>query len=167
MNMKGNWVAILLLLAVVGYLYQENQDTKQLLQQMQQRQPNQMQPQETAKDDPYLKSQVKNTIAKNAKAIQKCYLDLLKTKPKVTAGQLKLDWQIDAEGKVFGAGVIFNQLGNEAFGNCTLDHIKKIRFPVPPVAPKYIEHSLYFKDEAQLEKERKDRAEGPLKMMKK
>ncbi len=143
------WMFALLALGVAGMLYLENQGIKQQLAQLQQQiiltQPG---PGGRKAEDPYVTGPVKNSILKAAKSIQTCYLEYLKTKPSITAGRLKLDWQIDGQGKVFGAGVVQNELGNEALGNCVLGKIASITFPPPPAGlSKYIEHSLHFKEE--------------------
>jgi len=114
-------------------------------------------------EDPYLSGPVKNAILKAAPSLQQCYLDLLKTKPSVTSGKLHLDWQINKEGKVLEAGVVQNQLENKAFGDCVVQKIAGLHFPPPPFGQtKYVEHSLFFKDEAALKEAERERAQGPL-----
>ncbi len=173
--MKANpilpWALSLLSFLALGYLFYQNQDMQaQLIQMQQQRPMRAQQPTAKGKDSeaPYLASQVKNSIIKSAKPIQACYLALLKTKPKITSGKLKLDWQIDSKGRVLGAGVIKNQLQNPEFAICVTQKIAAIRFPPPPYGQtKYVEHSLLFKDEGALELDRKARAQGPLVQVKK
>ena len=51
--------------------------------------------------DPYMQNEVKNRIIKGYGDLQVCYRSFLKTNPKTTDGELKMDWQIDADGDVF------------------------------------------------------------------
>jgi len=52
----------------------------------------------------YLSKAVKNTLVKQAGLIQPCYLNLLKSLPEINgSGKVLMDWQIDDDGKVFGA----------------------------------------------------------------
>lgn len=107
--------------------------------------------------DSYQAKEVKNTIAKKATFFQKCYKNYLLKKPKTTAGQLVVDWQIDAEGRVKQPGLIYNPF-NQKFGDCILTVLEKTLFPPPPFQlPKYIEHSLRFMDEAALKADQKKR----------
>ncbi len=156
------WAFALLSLIAGGGLYQQNKDMQSQLNLIQQARPQASS--DTKKgEDPYLAGPVKNSIIKAAAQIQSCYLDLLKTKPKVTAGKLHLDWQIDSNGKVFGAGVIQNQLQNPRFGDCVVGKISAIHFPPPLFGrSKYVEHRLNFKDQAQLKADQAARKQGPL-----
>ncbi|MDX2470764.1 MAG: AgmX/PglI C-terminal domain-containing protein [SAR324 cluster bacterium] len=120
------------------------------------------------KDDPYLNHQVKNTIVKKAKELQICYKDFLKTSPKNTSGTIKLDWQVQADGKVAVPGIIHNGLEDKNFGECVLAQITSLTFPPPPSGnTKYVEHSLHFNDEAALAADDKRKKEGPLVQLKK
>lgn len=166
--MKGNlwipWVLLGLVLVGAVWLYQQNRETQaQLALVRQQLAQPQSGPGDRKAEDPYLAGPVKNAILKAAPSLQQCYLDLLKTKPKVTAGKLHLDWQIDQEGKVLEAGVVQNQLESPAFGDCVVQKLNGIHFPPPPFGQnKYVEHSLFFKDEAALKEDELARAQGPL-----
>ncbi|MDT8446360.1 MAG: AgmX/PglI C-terminal domain-containing protein [bacterium] len=168
MSSQGMNKLLLLLLGLAlltaGFLFWQNQQTQQALVQMQQQmQRSAMSPEGKKGEDPYLAGPVKNSITKAAGELQACYLDLLKTKPEITAGKVHLDWQIDGEGKVFGAGIVQNQLGDKAFGDCVVQKISVIRFPQPPFGqPKYVEHSLFFKDQAALKADAEARQQGPL-----
>ncbi|OGG99126.1 MAG: hypothetical protein A2600_04955 [Candidatus Lambdaproteobacteria bacterium RIFOXYD1_FULL_56_27] len=158
------WILLGLVLVGAAWLYQQNRETQAQLallrQQMAQPQPGSG---DRKAEDPYLSGPVKNAILKAAPSLQQCYLDLLKTKPSVTSGKLHLDWQINKEGKVLEAGVVQNQLENKAFGDCVVQKIAGLHFPPPPFGQtKYVEHSLFFKDEAALKEAERERAQGPL-----
>lgn len=96
----------------------------------------------------YLSKAVKNTLAKQAALIQPCYLNLLESSADTAGtGKILLDWQIDADGKVFGAGVVRDSFGNSEFQQCLTNVISKIVFPKPPTGELYVEHHFLFKKE--------------------
>ena len=171
MNNKFLVAVSIFLCAGMAFLFTEVQSLKQERNNLSNQitnQRNNNQTQGEPEKDPYLTRQVKNTIMKRAKALQACYKSFLQISPKVTSGMVKLDWQVIADGKVTGAGVVRNDLQNESFGNCIVTEIESIKFPPPPSGrSKYIEHSLHFKDEAALEQDKKDRKAGPLVQLKK
>lgn len=113
--------------------------------------------------DPYEKEQVKNTLTKSAKEFQECYLEYLKTKPTKTSLQVKIDWQIQANGSASSAGVINSE--DESVGKCLVSKINEVNFPPPPEGrPYYVAHTFTFKTVEQLEKEQKERAEMEKKL---
>ena len=64
------------------------------------------------------------------------------------SGKVLVDWQIDREGKVFGAGVVRDEFLNKEFQTCLREKIREIIFPVPPsVRPVYVEHTFLFRKE--------------------
>ena len=93
--------------------------------------------------DPYIQNEVKNRIIKGYADLQICYKDHLKADPKVTDGDLKMDWQIDTDGEVISPEVIFSPFQNEKLHQCMKDQIKKWKFPEPPVK-KYVTHTFKF-----------------------
>ena len=98
----------------------------------------------------YIKGAVKNTIVKHAQSIQVCYLSLIESTPELPESQKVLvDWQIDSEGKVFGAGVVRDEFSNKKFQTCLKTNIGGIVFPAPPSGRSiYVEHTFIFrKDE--------------------
>jgi hypothetical protein len=96
----------------------------------------------------YLSKTVKYTLIKNAGMIQPCYLNLLKSSVEMTdSGNILMDWQIDSDGKVFGAGVVRDSFGNPEFQQCLTGVISKIVFPKPPTGEQYVEHHFLFKKE--------------------
>lgn len=113
--------------------------------------------------DPYEKEQVKNTLTKSAKEFQECYLEYLKAKPSKTSLQVKIDWQIQANGTPNSAGVVNSE--DENVGKCLVSKIKDITFPPPPEGrPYYVAHTFTFKTVEQLEKEKKEREEMEKKL---
>ena len=97
----------------------------------------------------YLSKAVKNTLVKQADLIQPCYLNLLESSAKINGtGKVLMDWQIDEEGRVFGAGVVRDSFGNSEFQQCLTTIISKIVFPKPPLGDRpYVEHHFIFKKE--------------------
>ena len=95
----------------------------------------------------YLSKAIKNTLVKQAGFIQPCYLNLLKSLPEINgSGKVLMDWQIDDDGKVFGAGVVRDSFGDPAFQQCLTTAISKIVFPRPPSGDRtYLEHHFLFK----------------------
>lgn len=108
--------------------------------------------------DPYQKEQVKNTLTKSAKEFQVCYLQYLDTKPTNSNVSAKLDWQIQDDGSVTDAGVVFTEA--ESLSTCLMEKLRGVRFPTPPEGrPFYVVHNFQFKTTEQLEKEKKEREE--------
>jgi hypothetical protein len=97
----------------------------------------------------YLKGAVKNTIVKHAGSIQECFLSMIERSPEIPeSGKVLIDWQINSEGKVFGAGVVRDEFSNKEFQDCLREKIGEIIFPAPPsVRPVYVEHTFVFKKE--------------------
>ena len=97
----------------------------------------------------FLKGAVKNTIVKNAKSIQSCFLKLIESTPDIPeSGRVLVDWQIDSKGKVFVAGVVSDEFSNKEFQACLREKIGEIIFPAPPsVRPVYVEHTFLFRKE--------------------
>ena len=122
----------------------ENQDMVQQLLQVRQQVGGSGEGQEA-----YLKGAVKNTIVKHAQSIQGCYLSLIESTPELPESQKVLvDWQIDSEGKVFGAGVVRDEFSNKKFQTCLREKIGEIIFPAPPsVRSVYVEHTFLFRKE--------------------
>lgn len=107
--------------------------------------------------DPYEKEQVKNTIVKNSKTIQECYLDWLKSNPKKEFISVKIDWTISSSGSVDNPQIV-DSTAEEDMNTCLLNKMKSLSFPIPPEGrPFYVAHKFAFKTEALLEKEKKER----------
>ena len=101
------------------------------------------------RQESFLKGAVKNTIVKNAKSIQSCFLKLIESTPDIPeSGRVLVDWQIDSKGKVFEAGVVSDEFSNKEFQACLREKIGEIIFPAPPsVRPVYVEHTFLFRKE--------------------
>ena len=96
---------------------------------------------------PYEENQVRNTITKNANAIQICYKTYLTQKPKLMEGSLTLDWEILKDGKITTPQMVTNDFQNKDIEKCVVDVLKKITFPEPPNNRKtYISHVFKFKN---------------------
>jgi len=93
--------------------------------------------------DPYIQNEVKNTIIKGYRDLQICYNDFLKTNPKTTDGDLKMDWQIDTDGDVISPEVVTSPFQSDTFHNCMAKQISAWRFPEPMVK-KYVTHTFKF-----------------------
>ena len=122
----------------------ENQDLVQQLLQVRQQDGGSGEGQEA-----YIKGAVKNTIVKHAKSIQSCFLSLIESNPDIPeSGRVLVDWQIDSEGKVFGAGVVRDEFSNKKFQTCLKTNIGGIVFPAPPSGRSiYVEHTFLFRKE--------------------
>lgn len=96
--------------------------------------------------DHYLQNEVKNTILKGYRELQSCYKDYLKSSPKITDGEIKIDWQVKENGSVENTQIIISQFADEAFKKCMTDNISKWEFPEPPIK-KYVVHTFKFSDE--------------------
>ncbi|MCP5500605.1 MAG: AgmX/PglI C-terminal domain-containing protein [Leptospiraceae bacterium] len=92
--------------------------------------------------DPYLQNQVKNRIIKGYDELQDCYKEYLKQNPKITDGEVKMDWQIDTDGKVIKPAVILSPL-EKSFHSCLGQKISGWTFP-PPLVQKYVVHTFKF-----------------------
>lgn len=98
--------------------------------------------------DPYIAQQVKNTIVKNAKNIQECWLAELKKKPETAQAKVEIDWQIAPSGKVLSPEVVRSEIENTAFNGCLLKKIQQIHFPPHEgKIAKYISHKFTFSKE--------------------
>ena len=143
-------VPILIILLAVLYLGYELSETRKenrdLVQQL--LQARQQEGSEEGKES-YLKGAVKNTIVKNAKSIQECFLSMIERSPDIPeSGKVLLDWQIDSSGTVFGAGVVRDEFLNKEFQKCLGTKIGEIIFPIPSSRnPVYVEHTFLFKNE--------------------
>ncbi|MDH5655094.1 MAG: AgmX/PglI C-terminal domain-containing protein [Spirochaetia bacterium] len=93
--------------------------------------------------DPYIKNEVKNRIIKGYGELQICYKEFLKTNPKITDGDIKMDWQIDTDGDVISPEVITSPFSSESFHKCMAGKIESWKFPEPPIQ-KYISHTFKF-----------------------
>lgn len=160
MNQKSLTLLIFAILAG-GMWFQHNQNQQNMLELRREiaRSSNRPAPSQDGKAavDPYQAKQVKNTLTKQSKNLQSCYLDYLKSSPKQTKGQVKLDWQITKEGTVLDAGVVFNAFQNKNLSECLVKKLASIHFPPPPYGNHYIEHSLYFQTEADFNKAQAER----------
>jgi hypothetical protein len=138
---------ILLAALYLGYeLTETRRENRALVQQLLQAQ------QQGASDkvnEAYLKGPVKNTIVKHAGSIQECFLSMIEKSPDIPeSGKVLLDWQINSEGKVFGAGVVRDEFLNKEFQKCLGTNINRIVFPIPPSRNSvYVEHTFLFRKE--------------------
>lgn len=98
--------------------------------------------------DPYLLREVKNTIVKNAKTLQECWFEFLKTNPELKRGSVYLDWSIKTDGTPMSVEVIRSDFNNEPMNQCLTAKIQTFTFPPPPFdQTKYIEYTLSFERE--------------------
>lgn len=144
--MKQHTVSLtiaVLAIAIIAYLlYRDANREKQMAILLNQSQ------QKITKDgrqpvDPYMQSQVKNRIIKGYKELQGCYKTFLKTNPKITDGEIKIDWQIKTDGEVLNPAVVLSPFAEEIFHKCMLDKITSWEFP-PPLIQKYVVHTFKF-----------------------
>lgn len=81
---------------------------------------------------PYEQNQVRNTILKNNKSIQECYLKHLEQKEAKTSGKLQIDWQIAPSGETLSPQVVASTMNSKALEECVLNKVKTFSFPPPP-----------------------------------
>ncbi|MCB1201779.1 MAG: AgmX/PglI C-terminal domain-containing protein [Leptospiraceae bacterium] len=110
---------------------------------------------------PYLEREVKNTITKNARAMQKCFNVYIQTKPEVTIGQIRAEWFITEGGEVENAEIIQSVFTDKTFLSCIIDAIGGWQFP-PPDKRTYVEHTFRFQDQQSFEEDQKNRGKNIL-----
>lgn len=94
---------------------------------------------------PYHDHQVKNTILKNRNGLAECYNTYIKSKPKITDGTLKVDFQLNSDGEVITAEKVRSNFRDTTLIDCTLAEIKTWTFPSPNIpAPVYVDHTFTF-----------------------
>ncbi|MCP5502236.1 MAG: AgmX/PglI C-terminal domain-containing protein [Leptospiraceae bacterium] len=132
-------IGLLAVLIIAYLLYRDSMRERQMALLISQSQ------QQKTKDggktiDPYLQNQVKNRIIKGYAELQDCYKEYLDKNPKITDGDVKMDWQIDTDGKVLSPDVILSPLEN-SFHLCMKKKIANWQFP-QPLVQKYIVHTF-------------------------
>ena len=96
--------------------------------------------------DPYKDEAVKNTIRKQASAIQKLWLDHLALQPALTEGTVEVDWQIAADGQVLQAALVHSDFPDAALNQAVVTLLQDTRFPPPPGGARtYMAHKFKFK----------------------
>ena len=99
--------------------------------------------------DSYLAGPLKNTLRKNAIALQQPWLHYLKEATAKPEGRIELDWHIDAEGKPSRVSVIRSDFQNSQFESGLMHVIEQMSFPPAEQAQRYVSHTFVFKKEAQ------------------
>lgn len=95
--------------------------------------------------DPYKDEAVKNTIRKQATAIQKLWLDHLALQPALTEGTVEVDWQIAADGQVLQAALVHSDFAGAALNQAVVKLLQDTRFPPPPGGVRtYMAHKFKF-----------------------
>jgi|APSaa5957512622_1039677.scaffolds.fasta_scaffold96215_1 TonB family protein len=98
---------------------------------------------------PYVKNEVRNTIAKKWKEMNDCYNEFLKSTPppKVTDGMVSLDWQVDSNGEVISPEVVASQINHPVLEKCLVSIVKTWKFPPPPPIGRnaYVLYKFNFK----------------------
>jgi outer membrane biosynthesis protein TonB len=77
------------------------------------------------------KEAIRRVIREHYREIKNCYDRQLQRSPDLF-GKLVLQWDIEEEGRVSGAVVKNNALGNEAVANCIISRLRTWKFPDPP-----------------------------------
>jgi len=100
-------------------------------------------------ESPYIKNEVRNTIAKKWKELNACYTEFLNAdpKPEVTEGQIKVDWQVESDGKVISPEVVTSEINHPVLEQCLIARVQKWKFPPPPPNGQntYIVYKFFFK----------------------
>ena len=99
--------------------------------------------------DPYLAGPLKNTLRKNASALQQPWLQYLNEASAKPEGRIELDWHVDAEGKPSRVSVISSDFQNSQFESGLMRVIEQMSFPPAGQAQRYVSHTFVFKREAQ------------------
>ena len=148
-NLLLKIVNIVLLMVVVGFgvYFLRTKNNTTVIRETQTQNTNQKN-----QASPYERREIKNTIIKNAKDIQSCYKEYLTTKPTATEGSVKMDWQINEDGKVKNAGVIQSSFNNEELDKCLIAKVGAIEFPPPSEGQVYTSHDFFFKTEETIKK---------------
>jgi outer membrane biosynthesis protein TonB len=77
------------------------------------------------------KEAIRRVIREHYREIKNCYDRELQRSPDLF-GKLVLQWDIEEEGRVSGAVVKNNALGNETVANCIISRLRTWKFPDPP-----------------------------------
>lgn len=113
--------------------------------------PRQMENGNNRKSDvsPYIKNEVRNTIAKKWKEMNGCYKRFLEVTPppQTTDGVISIDWQVDADGKALSPEIVNSQINHPVLEACLISKIKTWRFPPPPLTGRnaYVLYKFNFK----------------------
>lgn len=98
---------------------------------------------------PYVKNEVRNTIAKKWKEMNDCYKRFLEATPppQTTDGVVSIDWQVDADGKALSPEIVSSQINHPVLEACLISKIKTWRFPPPPLTGRnaYVLYKFNFK----------------------
>jgi TonB family protein len=98
--------------------------------------------------DPYVSGPVKNTLRKNAAAMQQLWLDYLKQPQAKDSGYVEIDWRIDSEGRVSKVGLIHSEFADKSLDEGLVRIIQQLDFPPPGEAQRYVAHKFVFKKDA-------------------
>lgn len=94
---------------------------------------------------PYILREVQNTVSKNAKALQECYLGYLARSPGVREGRLTYDWFVGVDGRAERVEFIAGSFGDDRFRSDVKVTVERMEFP-PPTSPTYVDYTFSFKD---------------------
>lgn len=98
--------------------------------------------------DPYIAGPLKNTLRKNALALQQPWLDYLKLAAAKPDGRIELDWNLDAQGKPSRVSLIRSDFQNSQFETALMRAIEHMEFPPTGQEQRYVSHTFAFKKEA-------------------
>lgn len=105
---------------------------------------------EKGKKDPnsYEAREIKNTLIKNAKIFQNCWLNLIKKTPKLEEAFVEMDWTISSEGKVSKPEIIRSRPDDAEMSSCMIKSFDNLDFPPPPTGKDhYVTHKFFFQKE--------------------
>lgn len=138
MNRTNYVVAGISLLIVSFLMYRDFRREEQMARLLREPQPTG----ERRLTDPFIDQQVKNRIMKGYGDLQRCYKEYVATSPAVTDGDVKMDWQIDDDGKPSRPEVVVSPFP-DSLHRCMADRIAEWEFPPPPTR-KYVVHTFKF-----------------------
>ncbi|MBU2511266.1 AgmX/PglI C-terminal domain-containing protein [bacterium] len=143
---KFNYIILVMALVILGMmavgwyqLSEENQLLRQRIARIGQKTDH------GKEGDPYIAGPVKNRIIKGSVDLKACYKAFLTRNPEIREGNIKLDWQIDRDGRPQNPEVVFSQFSDPFLGECMIGKIRQWQFP-PPLARSYVAHLFQFND---------------------
>jgi TonB family protein len=75
------------------------------------------------------REEIRKVVAANAAAIRICYERALITSSQLGEGQLVVQWEINANGRVIRAAVTRDSIGDAGLQSCVLAHVRNWSFP--------------------------------------
>jgi hypothetical protein len=75
-------------------------------------------------------AEIRRVVTRNLGQVRHCYERVLEDHPGA-GGRLTLRWVIGVDGRVVGAGVVSDETGAPALGDCVASAVRRWLFPAP------------------------------------